>query len=239
MGDKQITGGEFLQSDQILKGLIRELKNPLLLIARSSELATVNSSAIDLAEIERTAEQALRLIDRYLLTAQSEYGQKMLPLAPVSLGSVFYEVSAEIESLARANNYELQVDTRHVAPVMVDSQATQAALGSLSQIMMAPHSGKKAKILRLSAFKKPTGQVLAGVLVAGAEGFTEAELVRAGTLQGNSFAALNKGPASSGIHLAIAQSLAKAMGGRVLPVKRLRMKGLGIELVKSEQLSLI
>jgi len=239
LGDKQITGSDHLKSDKVLKALIRELKNPLLLVARSSELAAKDSRAVDFAEIEKTAEQALQLIDNYLLSAQSEYGQKQLQLEPVSLGSIFYDVANEINALAKANNYELQVDTRHTAPVMVDPQAARTALGSLSQIMMIPNSDKRAKILRFTAFKKSTSEVVAGVLVPGSEGFTEAELAAADRLQGSTITVLGKGSVSSGIHLAIAQSLAEAMGGQVLPVKRLRMKGLGMQLIKSEQLALV
>lgn len=239
MGDKQITGGDDLKSDQVLKALIRELKNPLLLVARSSELAAKDSTVVDFAELEQSAEQALRLIDHYLLSAQSEYGQKQLQLEPVSLGSIFYDVANDINTLAQANNYELQVDTRHTAPVMVDPYAARAALSSLSQIMMTPNPDKKTKVLRLSAFKKSAGEVVAGVLVPGVEGFTESELKAARNLQGNSATVLGKGSASSGIHLAIAGSLAEAMGGQVLPIKRLRMKGLGMQLIKSEQLALV
>lgn len=240
MGDTQTVEVANLKSDKVLKALIRELKNPLLLVARSSELAAKDGSAVDFAEIEKTAEQALQLIDNYLLSAQSEYGQKQLQLEPISLGSIFYDVANEINALAKANNYELQVDTGHAkAPVMVDPQAARTALGSLSQIMMIPNPDKRAKILRLTAFKKSTSEVVAGVLVPGSEGFTESELAAAARLQGSTVTVLGKGSVSSGIHLAIAQSLAEAMGGQVLPVKRLRMKGLGMQLIKSEQLALV
>lgn len=241
MGEHEIQGGEDLKSDEILRGLIRELKNPILLVARASELASNNPKAVDFEQIERSAQQALLLIDRYLMSAQSEYGQRQLSLAPASLGSVFYDVSQEIEFSAKANNYRLEVDARYNVPAMVDSVATQAILGSLSQIMMLPNEDKQPRALHLRSFKGDSGKVVAGVLSSDSGGFSQSDLDRATQLHrtGSARTVLNNGSTSSGVHLLIAQSLAEAMGGRITPIKRFKMRGLGVELIKSEQLSLV
>lgn len=239
LGDQKSSGGLLSSPDQVLQGLVRELKNPLLFIARQAEFSSGSGDSSAFSVIEQSAQEALQLIDSYLLTAQSEYGQKQLPLEPIGLGSILYEVAHQLDPLAKKKNYHIEVETKYTRPVMVDRRAVEAALSCLAQLILIPHGEKRGKVLRLSAFKRPGEQIIAGVLSNGSAGFKDKDLRRAVGLHGRSHMAVNSEGTGSGVQLALADSLANAMGGQVLAIKHARMKGLGLELIKSEQLALV
>ncbi|MBI5357307.1 HAMP domain-containing histidine kinase [Candidatus Saccharibacteria bacterium] len=88
---------------QLLGSLAHELKNPLTLIARKAELEALNIGESAFSELQDTAERTLKLIDSYLLMAQSEYGQVKLPIETIGVGSVIYEVLQELGPVAEKN----------------------------------------------------------------------------------------------------------------------------------------
>lgn len=239
MGDQKRSGGVLSSPDQVLQGLVRELKNPLLFIARQAEFSADSTEGPSFSVIEQSAQEALQLIDSYLLTAQSEYGQKQLSLEPIGLGSILYEVAHQLDPLAKKKNYRIEVETKYTKPVMVDRRAAEAALSCLAQLMLVPHGERRGKVVRLSSFRRSSEQIIAGVLTVGSSGFKDKDLRRAVALQGRSHMAVNSEGTGSGVQLALADSLANAMGGQVLAIKHARMKGLGLELLKSEQLALV
>ena len=239
MGDQKSYKEHSSSPDQVLQGLVRELKNPLLFIARQAEFSASAQPNTGLKAIEQSAQEALQLIDSYLLSARSEYGQKQFSLEPVSLGSILYDVAHKIDPMAKKRNYRVEVETKYARPVMADKSAALTSLACLAQILLMPHSSRNAKTIHLSAYKRSSSQIVAGVLSKNAKGFEGKELEKAFRLQGNSSMALNSGSAVSGVQLALAENLAASMGGHILPIKHSRMKGLGLELVKSEQLVLV
>lgn len=236
MGDQS---GPLSSPQQVLQGLARELKNPLLFIARQAEFSAKQSDQSGFLSIEQSAQEALQLIDSYLLSARSEYGQKQLDLEPINIGSILYDVAQNISGVAKKHNFEVQVSAGYSHPVMADKQVAISALSCLSQIILTPNDDNKARIIRLSSFQRSSGQVVAGVFATGSSGFTGVDIKKALNLQGNSQLALKGGATVSGVQLALAGNLANAMGGQVTPLKRFRTKGLGLEFIKSEQLVLV
>lgn len=218
--------------------LAKELKNPLTFIARQAEFYKSLSSEDAMGQIEQSASEALMLIDSYLLSAQTQHGQLRLSLEPIGLGSLLFDTANQINPLAKKNSYSLEIACEYNHPVMVDKRAFIASLFCLSQIFLVPHDDKKPRTLRIKAYKKRDNQVLAGVFSSFFGGLSEEELVNAINSSGYVNQSI-KDSVNSGVQLAVAESLANSMQSFIRPIKSSRQRGLGLEVFKSEQLSLI
>ncbi len=238
MAYKPLDIGNVLSPDRVARGTVAELKDSLISVARLAELSAKTGDKAVLSEIQYISEQALQLVDSYLLSAQSEYGQSLLPLEPTTMGSVFYEVSQANMLFAKKYNYKVQIDASYNKPVMVDRRAITVALNCLIKLFCLSHQDKDHRVLSLSAFKRSDNQVVAGVAVSGGVALSEADLLISRSLQGEVYSS-HENLSGNGIQLALAESLALAMGGRILPIKRFKNRGIGIELIKSEQLSFV
>ncbi len=226
--------------ERILRGLARELKQPLTYIARRAELgsqAPANQEALGV--IEDIAEEALRLIDSYLLSAQSEYGQQQLPLEPIGLGSVMYDVAHSLAQVAQKRDCTIEVALGHTGPVMAHGRSLRAALECLaSQILSCDPAEPVRRVMRLSTYRHRTGDYVAGIFDASIN-WHHADLARARGLQGTSHMALARRSSGSGVQLAIAESLARSVGARLDVVRHHGVSGFGVRLIKSEQLQLV
>lgn len=222
---------EFYTPEQTLRSLAQELKHPLCLIARQAEAG--HEEVLD--NILKVSEHSLALIDSYLLTAQTEYGQVALDLSPMSLGSVFHDVKHKLRPLAHAQSSKVIVDNRAGQPVMTHRLALSSVLVSLADILMHKESEHQEVILR--SFKTNTGDIGVGVFSSQP---VSAEDVRRGLeLQGRAHMPLGKFSNRSGVSLAIADGLCRAIGGE-LEVKRMgKHTGLTTILPKSDQLALV
>jgi hypothetical protein len=225
---------DFDGSARLLDGLARELKLSLTFIARSAEHQS-GKQAIDFSAVERSAGDSLKLIDSYLLCAQTEYGQQLLPLEPVGMGSVLYEVAENFQPQKK----RLAICTDYNEPVMANKRALVAALYSLAKIVISsqPDTKEDQDILLVSQ-KRRRGDLSVGVF---AKGFSAkpSEIQRAGKLLGRSDMALSNQTFSSGVDLTIAWQLASSMNGRVFACKYRGRGGLSLGLLKSDQLSLV
>lgn len=216
-----------------LRALAYELKHPLIRIARQAELG----KNTNLETIQQTAEQALQLIDGYILSAQAEYGQIALDLSPVNAGSVLYDVSVQLRSQAHAYNTDLTLDSRAQESVMTHRQALTSIINALGVSLLASVNQSVRSSLTLRSYKTSGGKICVGVFTY--ESITQADLRTALALQGKAHMPLSRFSSSAHVSLAIADGLCRAIDG-VLTVRRMgKMSGLVAELPRSEQLLLV
>lgn len=233
MGENQ----KFPSNTQLLGSLARELKNPLILMARQAELEGLNSGDPTYLSIKNTAEQTLKLIDSYLMLAQAEYGQVKLPLETVGVGSIIYDVMEEFRPIAKQQQISLVSDI-HDQIVMTNSNGLKAALWCLLNMALeSVVDGQKSGQIIVSSKKLKKNTVSVSVL--GDLEVNRSEIQSARSLQGYSHLAMALHSKSSGIHLAIAELFANSVGDGLHVASHGARKGLSLRLNKSQQLQLI
>jgi K+-sensing histidine kinase KdpD len=223
---------------QLLGSLARELKNPLILIARQAELEAMNTSDRAFDSIRNTAEQTMKLIDCYLLIAQSEYGQTKLPLETIGVGSVIYDALEEFRPLALRQRVSLVSDV-HDVTVETNAKGFKTALWCLLNMALESviSDEKCQKQITICARKQPENNVSVSVL--GNMEVSQKEMSLARKLQGSSHLAMGLHSKSSGVHLAIAELFANAAGDGLHVARQGNSRGLSLKLMKSQQLQLI
>lgn len=229
----------FSTPSQLLGSLAHELKNPLTLIARKAELEALSAENLAFSELQDTAEQTLKLIDSYLLMAQSEYGQVKLPIETVGIGSVIYEVLQELGPIAERNKILISTNIKD-SEVMSHKSGLKAALWCLVRLSLDFTPGDRPN-KRSEVFVKTKNRVEAvDVMVLGSNlDIEKKDIVKARSMQGSSRMALCLKNEGSGIQLAIADILASSLGDGLNVVNQGGMNGLVISLKKSHQLQLI
>lgn len=211
--------------------LMRELKLSLYTIARTSELG--NEQA--LVRIQAAAEQNMRLIDSYILSAQSEYGQLNLDLSPMAIGSVMHEAAHTLR--ANLNPREVVIHARALQPVMTHREVLHNLLSATGQAM-ADVCGESKHQLIFRSYETRGGDVGVGVFARDID-ITPDDLKTALALSGSARMPLARHSTRSGVMLVIADGLARALGGS-LEVKRMgKLRGLATTLPRSEQLVLV
>lgn len=206
--------------------LMRELKLSLYTMARTAELGSPGS----LATLQAQAEQSMRLIDSYILSAQSEYGQQKLNLEPVAVGSVMHDAAHSM----RVSSRTVEIQAKAHVPVMTHREALHGLLSSAGQVVA--DSSENQLIFR--SFITRSGDVGVGVFAEGVD-ITSEDLRSSLQMSGRAHMPLARHSARSGVMLVIADSLARALGGS-LEVKRMgRLRGLATVLPKSDQLALV
>lgn len=220
--------------DKNLRALAKELKIPLTAIAREADLYRIDG-------ISRKAADVMTLLDGYLLAAQTEYGQLNFPMETTCIGSIMYEISQDIRELAAEQNITISTITNSQGAVTTNRRGLKIALGCLAQ-MAAVSEGEEGSVtkgeLKLVSYEKRNGNTVAGVLSSRLY-LTPRDLKRADLLYGDSHITLSTQALGSGIRLAIAKQLADSLGARLLPLRRDGLGGIGLELVKSQQMQLV
>lgn len=217
--------------------LAHELKNPLTLIARKAELEALNGENEAFSELQETAEQTLKLVDSYLLMAQSEYGQVKLPFETVGVGSIIYEVLQELNSTANKNNVYLSSNVQDTT-VMSSKSGLKAAIWCLVRMSMSFKADKSHNEV-LIVSKQARGDCVDLSVYSTAFDLTKKDIEKARDMQGNSRMALSLKNEGSGIQLAIADILASSLGDGLEIVNNRGNKGFRIRLRKSHQLRLV
>lgn len=224
---------DFSSTDVSLRALAYELKQPLIRIARQAELGNVD----DFAAIQQTAEQTLHLLDTYLLSAQTEYGQVSLDLSPVQAGAVLYDVSTQLRSEAQARNISLILDSRAHETVMTHRPALTSIMKVFGSTLIGMNHEAPAPEITVRSYKTRTGAIGVGMFTQ--TRLSQADLRQALALQGRAHMPLSRLSGSAHISLAIADSLCKAIGGSLTVKKMGALSGFATELPHSEQLALV
>lgn len=211
----------------------------MVLIARQSELEGNNSAQEAFLSIQKTAENALRLIDSYLLIAQSEYGQRSLALETIGVGSVIYDVASDLTPYAQNQQIDFSTSVKD-ANVMANREGLKAVIRCLSEIALADdiededEKQQKVRIYANRADNKVSIAVLSSTM-----NITDSDVEYARKAQGVSHLALGNRMYDSGIRLAIADMLAVSIGSKLRARKIDGLRGLGFELLGSKQMRLV
>lgn len=221
------------QEDMTTRALAYELKNPLINIARRAELA--DPAALE--DIQLMAEQSLSLIDSFLLTAQTEYGQVALDLEPASVGSILYDAAALMRHYSKRNNITLILDDKTRETVMTHRPAISAVLNVFGNIIMSIKKPDRHNEVVLSGYRTRDGST--GVGIFSDISFSQKDLDNALALQGKAHMPLANLSSSAHVSLIIADNLCRALGGG-LKVKRIGGRsGLTTDMPISVQLAFI
>ena len=225
--------------DQILRGLAWELKGPLTYIARLAELQHMTGSDKLAKSIESVAQEALTLLDSYLLVAQTEYGQVQLALEGVGIGAVLYDVSQTLQPLAQVSGCEVKLQVARDVAVMSHSKGLRTILTCIAQFVIDQAPAADAlHIVQLKTYRRRSGELGAGIF-ADYLNCTQHDIKRARGLYGRAHMAVSLRGSSPGVRLAIADNLAASIGAELAIIRSGGQRGIGLSLVTSRQLSLV
>lgn len=231
-----LRGANKNNNSEILNSLASDLKRPLVLIARQAELGKSSSSKQHFTSMQETAEETLKLIDSYLLMAQSEYGQQLLPTESFGIGSVIYNVAEEIRPMAKKANVDIVLDVRD-ALVMANPKGLKATIWCLSDMVLAQTSADQDNGVIEISTRKSTGDIKVSVLSRSMK-VKNSDLDKAQKNLGKTHMTLSSSGSESGVRLAIASLLGESLGTTLRAVRGRQMQGIGFNLALSNQLQL-
>ncbi len=228
-----------LLSQELLLSVAEQLKLPLLQIARQAEHGRLTNDT-DVESIQVVADSALQLIDNYTLGVRLSLDRQLLATEPVSISSVLYDTSRELDALAKTYGVSLELNIAgKFGPVMAHRLGLQAALVSLGAALIEalPAQGNKQLRLQLATHRCRYG-VVAG-LYADTEEITADMLARGRALQGRARQPLASLTHSSGAGIFVADSILEAMNLKLKTSRHHGMFGLGTVLQPNHQLQLV
>lgn len=226
-------------SQELLLSVAEQLKLPLLQIARQAEHGQLQGQA-DIAAIQATADNALQLIDNYVLGVRLSLDHQYLETEPVSIASVLYDAGHELDSLAKSYGVGLELNIAgRFGPVMANRQGLQAALVSLgsSLIEALPALESRQLKLQLAAHRCRYG-IVAGLYADTAQ-LSNETLRRGRALQGKARQPLAGLSHSSGAGIFVADAILEAMRLKLQVSRHHRLYGLGTVLQPNYQLQLV
>lgn len=228
-----------LLSQELLLSVAEQLKLPLLQIARHAENSRLTNQ-FDPNVIQVTANSALQLIDNYTLGVRLSLDRQLLETEPISVSSVLYDTTQELESLAKSYGVNLELNIAgKFGPVMAHRLGLQAALVSLGAALIEalPALESKQLTLHLATHRCRYG-IVAG-LYADTEQLTRDMLNRGRALQGRARQPLASLTHSSGAGIFVADSILEAMNLKLNVSRHRRLYGLGTVLQPNHQLQLV
>ncbi len=228
--------------ERLLNALAEQMKLPLLQIARRAELARDEiDTAQALETIELAADNALKLLDYYLLSTKLAQAQPYLQLEPVSISSVLNDTAHELSRLAKQHNCELEL---HLAgkyePVMAHKAGLEAALTSLGYVFIESQSGQttgQRSLIKLAAHRSRSG-IVAGMF-ANLDGLGASMYKRAQQLYGHARQPLVQLTSSTGAGVFVAESLLSSMSVHMHVARHQKLTGLAATFAPSRQTTLV
>jgi len=226
--------------EALLMSVAEQLKQPLLYIARSSELSLMEDKLNrDLVRsFEAQATSALRLLDSYVLGMGLD-GQTQLELESVGLGALLSDVAHELSPLARQYDVdiELALDGKY-GPVMTHSAGLRAALHSLGSVIIGLPTSQRGAIVRLSAHRS-NGGIVTGLYHSSMERLPRSKslLDEVGRFERRQPLSEIGGGSAAGVF--VAQRLFRSMDTSLQMRKHKGLHGFAAELRSSPQLSLL
>lgn len=229
------------ESQRLFMALTEELKVPFEQIERRAELAALNGHVGDTKLIAATADDALRLIDNYLLAIRLQQNpEAKFTAQPVSVAAILYDARAELMALANRYNVQLELDIAgKYGPVLAHDVALKSALTSLghSLISALPAAASSKKLyVKLSAHRGPKS-IVAGIY-SDEYVFTPEVLRRGRRLYGQTRQPLTGISPHAGAGIFIADTILRAMSLSLKASKYHNQSGLATALPLSPQLQL-
>lgn len=228
-----------LLSQELLLSVAEQLKLPLLQIARQAEHGRLTNNT-DAYAIQVSADSALQLIDNYSLGVRLSLDRQLLETEPISISSVLYDTTQQLDSLAKSYGVNLELNIAgKFGPVMAHRLGLQAALVSLGAALIEalPALESKQLTLHLATHRCRYG-IVAG-LYADTEQLTRDMLNRGRALQGRARQPLASLTHSSGAGIFVADSILEAMNLKLNVSRHRRLYGLGTVLQPNHQLQLV
>ncbi|MGZ6004818.1 MAG: hypothetical protein ACXWLH_01565 [Candidatus Saccharimonadales bacterium] len=235
--------GRLSRQERLLDVLAEQMKLPLMQIARLAELNQIKANGwpASLADIELTADSALRLLDSYILSTKLARAQNYLQLEPVSVSAVLHDTAHQLSKLASQHDCELEL---HLAgryePVLAHRAGLEAALTSLGYVFIeaqASSEHRQRPVVKLAAHRSRTG-IVAGLFSSG-DGLSATLFRRGRGLYGQSRQPLANLTAASGAGIFVADSLLTSMSTRLRLAHHQKLTGLAATLLPSHQMVLV
>jgi hypothetical protein len=227
-------------SQQLLLGVAEELKLPLLQIARQAELAQLSGTK-NLTGVQAAAQTALQLLDNYVLGVRLALEPQHFPLEAVSVSSVLYDTSQQLDAFAKSYGVELELNIAgRYGPVLANRQGLQAALVSVGAALIEAIPALESPrqlTLHLATHRSRYG-VIAGVYADTRQLSNEA-LQRGRRLQGRSRQPLLNLSQSNGAGIFVADAILHAMDLHLMASRHHRLHGLATVLQSNHQLQLV
>ena len=226
-------------SQDLLLSVAEQLKLPLLQIARQAEQGRL-TGAPDVRSIQATAENALQLLDNYVLGVRLNLERQFLEIEPVSVSSVLYDAGQQLDAMARSYGVELELNIAgRFGPVMAHREGLQAALVSLGSALIEALPALETKQLKLHLATHSCRYGIVAGLYTDAEHITSDVLRQGRTLQGRARQPLSGLSHSSGAGVFVADSLFEAMNLKLKVSRHRHLFGLGTVLQLNHQLKLV
>jgi hypothetical protein len=226
-------------SQELLLSVAEELKNPLMQIARLSELGQLNKE-VDLSTIQTTADTALRLIDNYSLGVRLALAPRELNMEPVSVASVLYDTGQQLDSLAKSYGVSLELNVcGRFGTVMAHRQGLQAALTSLGSALIEALPALESPQLKIQLATHRSRYGIVAGLYADSEKLTDAALEKGRKLHGTSRQPFMNLTHTSGAGIYVADTILKAMHLKLHASRHHRLYGLGTVLPANNQLHFV
>jgi hypothetical protein len=227
-------------SQQLLLSVAEELKLPLLQIARQAELTQLGVTD-NSASIQTAAKTALQLIDNYVLGVRLALEPQHFPLEAVSVSSVLYDASQQLDAFAKNYGVSLELSIAgKYGPVLANRHGLQAALISLGAALIEAIpaiEGPRQLKLQFATHRSRYG-IIAGIYADTPQLSNEA-LQRGRRLQSTSRQPLLNLSQANGAGIFVADAILHAMDLRLMASRHHRLHGLGTVLQSNHQLQLV
>lgn len=227
-------------SQELLLALSEQLKLPLQQIARQAELAQLAPVELCMPNIAVTANDALGLIDNYMLAVQlSQQAAGELTMEPVSVPAVLYDVGARLRPMAKRYGVSLSLEvTGKLGPVIAHRRALEGALMSLGYALIeALPADNRQLYLQLSAHNCRQG-IVAGIY-SDLPNISTQTLRQGRQLYGRARQPLGSLSHTSGAGVFVADAILQAMQADLTVSRHGKLRGLATVLQPSPQLQLI
>jgi len=226
-------------SQQLLLGVAEELKLPLLQVARLAEQGQLTGKA-NLTQIRSSAQTALQLLDSYALGVRLAQSPQDLGVEPISVSSVLYDTSQELDAMAKSYGVKLEL---HVAgrygTVMANRRGLQAALTSLGSALIEAIPALEAPQLKLQLATHRSRYGIVAGLYTDTKQLTNDTLQKGRDLQGQSRQPLLGLTHTSGAGIFVADAILRAMNLNLRASRHHGLYGVGTVLQTNNQLELV
>lgn len=228
----------FQADERLLNALAEQLKMPLLQISRQAELAYGSGDTTSLATISYVADTALKLIDGFLLSTESDV-RELFELEPVSVSSVLQDTANNLSQLAKQNECDIDISlSGRYGPVMAHKKSLESALMLLGYSLIETRTAESSRHQVVFAVHRRKGGLVTGVF-DNQPGLSNDMFRRGKALYGSSKQALPTLTGSNGAGVFIANSLLSAMEAPLHVARHNKLTGLAATLHPSSQLQLV
>lgn len=126
---------ELNTDDHLLIAVARQMRQPLLQISRQAELGRLFADSDPRQALDNilvSSDNALRLIDNYVLSLQAAVRGEAIEYEPVSVMAVLHEAAHKLEPTAKQYGVRLEIDSSpRLGLVQTNSRNLEAAFVSL------------------------------------------------------------------------------------------------------------